>query len=564
MSREAIGENGAVLGSGEYWSRVNRSTFFGGLMQRASEASYQETLRETGSRASDMVEEIHEDLQEHKKRLSSIDSGGRNTLAKQVQGLYDVCRMADTSCTHSGECITMLNLSGLFSNPFSDERAIEAAIRKVKNNPDFFSSECIDLIEKAADWGIAFAAGSSEKKRAFLEDVAQGKGKDFLQEVADAYQAGSDTADIRGKCGHSIGSREYLDRMERVVFRQDVPTMYSARWGSPDYDGLLKSSLESIAHQLDQDLERNERENNYITDDTAKELKLAVGELERCGISTGSASGKIEKLAWFVGGDPAKIRELQSKLNQLGIGEHLNEDGVYGGKTLAAWERFIKNLEHGTVPTLAWIDPLQNNAGGLMIAGSNNMPNNSIADVKTGYRYLRIDTPHISKNGVPHKVFFRGEQLPIDYNHLNVDFGNHPTALQSWLKNRYNHFRLSDSAYDMLKDLKSAGKKVRVAGKVLLVAGIALDALELGTTIDADLKDADRKLGKTTLSTAVGIGGSWAGAALGAQLGALAGVATGPAAFIAVPVLSLAGGIVGALGGDALGRYIVDITCTED
>lgn len=141
MSREAIGENGAVLGNGEYWSRVNRSTFFGGLMRRASEVSYQETLRETGSRASDMVEEIHEDLQEHKKRLSSIDSGGRNALAKQVQGLYDVCRMADTSCTHSGECITMLNLTGLFSNPFSDERAIETAIRKLKNNPDFFSSE---------------------------------------------------------------------------------------------------------------------------------------------------------------------------------------------------------------------------------------------------------------------------------------------------------------------------------------------------------------------------------------------------------------------------------------
>ncbi|WP_294855811.1 hypothetical protein [uncultured Oscillibacter sp.] len=352
MSKESTGENGAVLGSGEYWSRVNRSTFFGGLMRRASEANYQETLWETGSRASDMVEEIHEDLQEHKKRLSSIDSGARNALAKQVQGLYDVCRMADTSCTHSRECITMLNLTGLFSNPFSDERAIETAIRKLKNNPDFFSSECIDLIEKAADWGIAFAAGSSEKKRAFLEDVAQGKGKDFFQEVADAYRAGSDAADTRGKCGHSIGSREYLDRMERVVFRQDVPTMFSAHWGSPDYDGLLKSSLESIAHQLERDLERNERENNYITDDTAKELKLAVGELERCDISTGSASGKIEKLAWFVGGDPAKIRELQSKLNATGMVPHLLEDGVYGAKTQEAETLFVDRFRNNLKETL--------------------------------------------------------------------------------------------------------------------------------------------------------------------------------------------------------------------
>lgn len=40
MSKEAIGENGVVLGSGDYWSRVNRSTFFGegGLMRRTFEA----------------------------------------------------------------------------------------------------------------------------------------------------------------------------------------------------------------------------------------------------------------------------------------------------------------------------------------------------------------------------------------------------------------------------------------------------------------------------------------------------------------------------------------------
>lgn len=28
MSKEATGENGAVLGSGEYWNRVNRRRFF--------------------------------------------------------------------------------------------------------------------------------------------------------------------------------------------------------------------------------------------------------------------------------------------------------------------------------------------------------------------------------------------------------------------------------------------------------------------------------------------------------------------------------------------------------
>ena len=29
MSKEATGENGAVLWSSDYWNRVNRATFFG-------------------------------------------------------------------------------------------------------------------------------------------------------------------------------------------------------------------------------------------------------------------------------------------------------------------------------------------------------------------------------------------------------------------------------------------------------------------------------------------------------------------------------------------------------
>jgi hypothetical protein len=53
-------------------------------MRRTSETNYQETLREIGSRAGDMVEEIYDDLQEHKDQLRFIDSDRRGTLAKQV------------------------------------------------------------------------------------------------------------------------------------------------------------------------------------------------------------------------------------------------------------------------------------------------------------------------------------------------------------------------------------------------------------------------------------------------------------------------------------------------
>ena len=87
-----------------------------------------------------------------------------------------------------------------------------------------------------------------------------------------------------------------------------------------------------------------------------------------------------------------------------------------------------------------------------------------------------------------------------------------------------------------------------------------LDALELGKAIEDDLHDVDGNLGRKTLSTAASIGGQWGGAALGAKLGAMLGAATTIYAPVAVPILSLAGGVVGAFAGDALAKLVVDIT----
>lgn len=141
-------------------------------------------------------------------------------------------------------------------------------------------------------------------------------------------------------------------------------------------------------------------------------------------------------------------------------------------------------------------------------------------------------------------------------------------AIYDYIRNRYNHYPLTDGAYNALKDLKDTGKKVRIAGKVLLVAGVFLDALELYLAVDLDLKDADRKLGETTSSTVFSIAGRWGGGFAGAKLGAAFGAMTGPAAPIAIPILGLAGGFLGSvagdMGGSKFGKWVVGVTCTED
>ncbi len=148
MSKEATGENGAVLGSSEYWSGINRVTFLGRMMQNPSDTNYHETLREIGNRASAAVDEIYNDLQDHINSIRAIPADYRNALAKQVQLLYDVCSMSGTFCSHSSECIGILSLSVFYlpGNSFRDEQAIQTAIHKITNHPDFFTSECLDIV----------------------------------------------------------------------------------------------------------------------------------------------------------------------------------------------------------------------------------------------------------------------------------------------------------------------------------------------------------------------------------------------------------------------------------
>ena len=552
MSKEATGENGAILGSSEYWDRVNCATFFGRLMRNASETNYQETLREVGRRAGSAVEEIYDDLQNHIKSVRAISSDRRSSLAKQVQGLYDVCSMAGGFCSHSSDCIGILNLSSFYlpSTSFGDDRAIQNAIHKIKNCPDFFASECIDLVRQAADWSISFAAGSDARKNAFLKDVSQGKGREFLRDVLNAYHSSNEMVDLRGNCGYSIGSREYRNYIERKVFLQDLPAM-----SSDDYNGALRDALTHIANQLQRDLARNERENNYITDETARKLRDAASELGRCGVSVGFADSSIDRLNWFVGGDADKIRRLQSKLNELRVGEHLTEDGVYGKKTDTARSALLDELMRGTFPTLTWIDPLQSGSTGIRAATK------TTRDGRTFSRLVRdgSNTP-----------LFRADLHPYkgnpNYYHVNVDTLPDASAHQRNLAKRLDHAEISKEAYDVLKDFQISAKKVRIAGRVLLVAGSVLDALELCSTIDDDLHDADRKIGKKTYSAAAEIGGSWAGSALGAKGGAWAGAAIGTAILpgVGTAVGGITGGLIlgvaGSFAGSSLGKWVVDIT----
>ena len=215
MTKEATGQMGTIIGSDTYWSRVNHTTMFGGLM--GSKTSYQATLRQLGTKAATVIEEIYEDLSNLGRQIRYLSSSDRNALAKQVEGLYDICKVDGISARHNSECVQGLNLSIMspWTQKFRNEREIKRAI-DIINKSQYSRTEALKLLCEAAKWGVAFACGSDRAKRAFIEAAAQGNNDSFLQDVVDEYQGLDRRQTEIG--GSGVGS---LRSQHRLVEQQD-------------------------------------------------------------------------------------------------------------------------------------------------------------------------------------------------------------------------------------------------------------------------------------------------------------------------------------------------------
>ena len=145
-------------------------------------------------------------------------------------------------------------------------------------------------MERAAKWGIDWAADGDEKKRNFLTEIEDGKGQRFLSEALEAYKKLGNNSDLSGRSGYRIGSDSYMHALERDVFGCNIPSSYGADWGNPQYEKLLREALQEIASQIQNNLEEAQRNNWYMRDENAEHMREG-----------NSQSGKVRNQHVFLG-----------------------------------------------------------------------------------------------------------------------------------------------------------------------------------------------------------------------------------------------------------------------
>lgn len=576
MSKESVGRNGYLLGTEIYFKKLNQSFDLDDVVDISQGYRYYDGLRELASNISSLLSTIYSDVRRNAKIMPYIEERDRKETAELAIGLGEVCRSWGSSNSDAERIVSIVTLSASESRKKSSEsvRNIARSAKKIKNESysGVSSSEKVRLVEKAISSGIERASGNDNEKLAYLQDVEQGNGSNFLEDVLQYYDYINKTSSYSGRNGRGICSSDYNRWIENEAFESGFPKSFSYGY-SKKYAPEIKKMLQEICDELEDDLKDAEREKDYIRDENGETIKKAVDQFERAGISCYGIKSDVEKLMWYVGGNSYKIAELQKKLDSLGIsgdGGRLKEDGVFGKETLSAWGNLLSRLASGSVPILRYVDILQSDLTGITYLESTGrkptrgkilefykmegLPDTYEYSVlmQNGKDLFRLDRPHME----------RGQ--PLDY-HINYKPINHEE-----LYKHLNHKFIKEETFLKLKDFQKIGKVFHIAGKRILVAGILLDALELGDAVVSDLNDADRKLGRNTITTSISIGGRWAGAAVGARGGAMAGAAIGTAIFpgpgtaVLGAALGLVGGILGATGAEKITEWAFDITELRD
>lgn len=153
----------------------------------SSSFAYYNGIKNFCDKLSSIISEVYSDVRNNAKIMSFLDERDREETINIVEGLNEVCKMWARSCSDADRAKSILSLSASETRLKSGykKNEIEKTARKVIRGSysGVSSSEKIRLLEKAISSSVIRAANGNAEKLAYLLDIEQGKGDNFLFDV---------------------------------------------------------------------------------------------------------------------------------------------------------------------------------------------------------------------------------------------------------------------------------------------------------------------------------------------------------------------------------------------
>ncbi len=335
MSKELIGKNGKIVGSLDYFNKLNDKCGMENILN-SYKFDYYSRLKAKSYKANRMFDEVFMDLKNNEQYLSYIDKDNKKVTAEIIKGMAGVCKIVGDSTSGADKCVTLLLHSDKSKSGASDNDITKSA-KYVLSNKYFNKQESIKIIEYCVKNGENKALASSLNTSKFINEAKRSSKSGFWDDVLLKVKYINEDKDIKGICGKLISSKEYNNYVACAVTRT---TSSVSKSGNVDYGRIVSQGLRYVVVEAQKDLEKGLRDNDYILDENKGNLIKYIEDFERCNSKCYNLIKMVYELAWFVGGDENKIKKLQATLNRQGYSKVV-QDGVYGDVTEEAWIDYV-------------------------------------------------------------------------------------------------------------------------------------------------------------------------------------------------------------------------------
>lgn len=281
--KENKGVYGNVIGTKEYFKKLNEEAKISGLMKDSSSSEYYSSFTSRSGDIKKKLAEIYSDLENNIATIRYISKNDREELVKFLEGLNDYLKFSqngdDMKFTQS-KIILGLKDRRAGRKSSATQTQINEAVKKIYNGTKYTKLSLSDrkqLVEKAEKSGIRNLSRSLDaNKKAFLADVAGTRDEKFLQDVLmeynDKYQY---KGKYRGKCGKNIASKEYISDYERTIFGSGL---YSDFYKNYKYKEYIIKKLTVLVDYFMLDMQKITEEN------IKKQFQDIIKDMEKCGV----------------------------------------------------------------------------------------------------------------------------------------------------------------------------------------------------------------------------------------------------------------------------------------